>query len=108
VKNLIAYVSKTTILSIAGILLVSSVHGQEAEGERYRTSSKNPQNVYFGDAHVHTSMSLDAAAWGSSLAPDEVYRYARGEEAIPGSSRKSLGSAGTSCCRQVARRSAGL
>jgi hypothetical protein len=25
-------------------------------------------------------MSLDAAAWGSSLAPDEVYRYARGEE----------------------------
>ena len=76
-KNLIAYVLKTTLLSLASILVFSSVYAEE---KRYITPSEHPENVYFGDAHVHTSMSLDAAAWGSRLSPEEVYRYARGEE----------------------------
>jgi len=68
------------LLTIASILLVSSVHAQETGEKRYITPPDYAENVYFGDAHVHTSMSMDAAAWGASQSPEGAYRYARGEE----------------------------
>jgi hypothetical protein len=71
---------KTTLLSMDSILLVSFVHAQETQEKRYITPSKNPQNVYFGDPHVHTRISLDAAMWGTSLGPKEASEYARGAE----------------------------
>lgn len=40
----------------------------------------NPyKNVYFGDLHVHTSLSLDANLQGTRLRPFEAYTFARGE-----------------------------
>ena len=38
-----------------------------------------PQNVYFGDTHLHTSWSADAGMAGATLGPDYAYRFARGE-----------------------------
>jgi hypothetical protein len=38
-----------------------------------------PNNVYFGDTHLHTSYSADAGMIGNTLGPDEAYRFARGE-----------------------------
>jgi len=38
-----------------------------------------PQNVYFGDTHLHTSWSADAGLAGATLGPDFAYRVARGE-----------------------------
>jgi hypothetical protein len=38
-----------------------------------------PQNVYFGDTHLHTSWSADAGLAGATLGPDVAYRVARGE-----------------------------
>ncbi len=38
-----------------------------------------PQNVYFGDTHLHTSYSFDAGMIGDKLGPDEAYRFAKGE-----------------------------
>jgi hypothetical protein len=39
-----------------------------------------PTKVLWGDTHVHTSLSLDARAFGVILGPEEAYRFARGEE----------------------------
>ncbi len=39
-----------------------------------------PQNVYFGDTHLHSSWSTDAGMAGATLGPEEAYRFARGEE----------------------------
>ena len=39
-----------------------------------------PTNVYFGDEHVHTAVSGDAAGAGTTLGPRDAYRYARGEQ----------------------------
>ena len=39
-----------------------------------------PTEVYFGDTHVHTGMSMDAGAFGARLMPEDAHRFARGEE----------------------------
>ena len=39
-----------------------------------------PTQVYWGDTHLHTSNSLDARAFGTTLGPEEAYRLAKGEE----------------------------
>ena len=39
-----------------------------------------PTQVFWGDTHLHTGMSMDAGAFGARLSPDDAYRFARGEE----------------------------
>jgi Protein of unknown function (DUF3604) len=39
-----------------------------------------PTEVYWGDTHLHTSMSMDAGAFGARLTPEDAQRFARGEE----------------------------
>jgi hypothetical protein len=44
---------------------------------------KYPTNVFFGDTHLHTSISLDAFGDGNSkVGPDEAYRFAKGEPVV--------------------------
>ncbi len=44
------------------------------------SSSGYPTEVYFGDTHLHTELSMDAGAFGNRLGLDEAYRFAKGEE----------------------------
>ena len=69
---------KTTLLSLASFLLVLSVHAQEANEKRYITPSEHPSEVYWGDAHIHTRISIDSSLWGNTLGPADTYRYLRG------------------------------
>lgn len=39
-----------------------------------------PNNVFFGDTHLHTSYSTDAGMVGAVVGPEEAYRFARGEK----------------------------
>lgn len=39
-----------------------------------------PEQVYFGDTHLHTSNSSDAFGLGVRLGPEEALRFARGEQ----------------------------
>jgi hypothetical protein len=39
-----------------------------------------PTQVYWGDTHLHTGMSMDAGAFGARLTPEDAYRFALGEE----------------------------
>ena len=48
-----------------------------SEAERPKT---NPdRNAFFGDLHVHTALSFDASAFGTTASPSDAYRYAQGE-----------------------------
>jgi len=54
-----------------------------AAEERYSPypSKTYPRNVYFGDTHLHTNLSVDAYGFGNErLSPDEAYRFAKGDE----------------------------
>lgn len=50
--------------------------------DHYMGGEKGSRSLYFGDTHVHTSYSADAAFMGATLGPEEAYRVARGEEVI--------------------------
>lgn len=39
-----------------------------------------PDNVYWGDTHVHTALSVDGYIFGNRLMPDDAYRFAKGEK----------------------------
>ncbi len=39
-----------------------------------------PTRVLWGDTHLHTANSMDAGFTGTTLGPEEAYRFARGEE----------------------------
>ena len=39
-----------------------------------------PSQVFWGDTHLHTALSMDAGLFGAKLGLDDAYRFARGEE----------------------------
>jgi hypothetical protein len=39
-----------------------------------------PSQVYWGDTHLHTGLSMDAGLFGARLGLDDAYRFASGEE----------------------------
>jgi hypothetical protein len=39
-----------------------------------------PSNVYWGETHLHTGLSLDAGLFGNTTGHDTAYRLARGEQ----------------------------
>ena len=44
-----------------------------------------PDQVFWGDTHLHTSYSTDAGMIGNQLGPDEALRFAKGEKVIASS-----------------------
>ena len=72
---------------LGGLCLSLCASFAQAEAPRhaavksYAPPVANPMEVYFGDPHIHTSISADAAMWGNTLSLEDTYRFGRGEEA---------------------------
>jgi hypothetical protein len=72
------YISFAFMLLIQPFLVVA----QENEADPYSpyVGRDYPTDVYFGDTHLHTSVSLDGFGDGNTtVGPDEAYRWAKGE-----------------------------
>ena len=79
-------------LALAAILFIPSAHAQSdiqlneeniVIGKKEYSPYANgafPTNVYFGDTHLHTSLSMDAGTFGNRLGLEESYRFTRGEQ----------------------------
>ena len=84
-KKVIAFI----ILAILYTSITSSIASSDSEGPAdvakgfspYANSTQ-PNNVYWGDTHLHTGLSLDAGLFGNTTGPDEAYRFAKGEQVI--------------------------
>jgi len=72
--------NKTIALSVCGIALVATSYSHAGE-KNYSpyVNQSFPQNVYFGDTHLHTSYSADAGMVGNTTTPEQAYRVAKGE-----------------------------
>ena len=60
------------------------VLNQVYPGKTYSPYAKRrfPSQVFWGDTHLHTGLSLDAGVFGNTLRPDDAYKLAKGEEII--------------------------
>lgn len=70
------------VLLIAGMAAGAGVPAAraDAEGTAPLCAAHDPlRRAYFGDVHVHTRHSLDAATQGTRNGPHDAYRFARGE-----------------------------
>src|SRR6516162_1499492 len=77
--------STATLTAVAQVMLPSSdsqTLNKAYTGKVYSPYAKRDfaNNVYFGDTHLHTDVSMDAGAFGDRLGPDVAYRFARGEQ----------------------------
>ena len=52
-------------------------------------NTEYPEQVYWGDQHLHTSWSGDAGAAGTVVGPEEALRFAMGEEVKSNSGQKA-------------------
>jgi hypothetical protein len=76
---------KRTLLSLAILSSTASISFASSEGSNAAAKTYSPMantthatNVYWGDSHLHTGLSLDAGLFGNTLGPDDAYRLARG------------------------------
>jgi hypothetical protein len=44
-----------------------------------------PDQIFWGDTHLHTGLSMDAGLFGARLGLDDAYRFARGDEVMASS-----------------------
>jgi hypothetical protein len=89
--NLIRRIRVQALGIISSILCITSLAAQDFGGapdpEVFEKPSYSPyanrnfpDNVYWGDTHLHTTLSFDAGAFGNRLGPEDAYQFARGDE----------------------------
>jgi hypothetical protein len=79
-------------IAICGGLAALALHGPGQARQGARTEPSTPpggtyrsdippdrRQAFFGELHLHTTMSFDAWTFGTKVTPDEAYRFARGE-----------------------------
>ncbi len=55
--------------------------GQPYSEDRSPCADRDPlRQAFWGELHVHSALSMDAWLWDVRNGPDDVYRFARGEE----------------------------
>lgn len=80
--------TKPLIISLASAIAAATVavnaqdtHTMPKPGVKYSPYPEEnfPNQVFFGDTHLHTGYSTDAGMVGCTLGPEDAYRFARGE-----------------------------
>jgi len=67
---------------LCGFLIANTtnVHASPAGDGVADSDLAFPAQVFFGDTHVHTSLSGDAFALGTRLLPEDAYQFAKGKK----------------------------
>ncbi len=74
------YRTTNTIIPASDEIITFPALPEPSDSRPLSTPNRNPdRNAYFGDLHVHTTLSFDASAFGTTASPADAYRYAQGE-----------------------------
>ena len=66
-------------IALALALAVAPAMAEEAPYSPY-AERDYPTGLFWGETHLHSALSADAGGGGTSLMPEDLYRFARGEE----------------------------
>ncbi|WP_417591989.1 DUF3604 domain-containing protein [Parasphingorhabdus sp.] len=66
----------TAALALSGCSKIDN----DDDGSTEVTNTEYPEQVYWGDTHLHTDNSIDAFGFGNRLDAENALRFARGEE----------------------------
>lgn len=69
------------ILALSLPVTAQDAHGPSTNKIEYSPYPGNdyPNQIFFGETHLHTSYSADAGLVGATLPPDDAYRFAKGQ-----------------------------
>jgi len=83
-RNVLALRRAIGVNLACAALALAGCSGETTQGEASEEApsllNTGERQVFFGDLHLHTSYSLDAAAAKTNTTPDDAYTYAKGEE----------------------------
>ena len=79
--RLLIAVSMLAIAACSQTQKASQPQAEDSAESAYLPDSnrKYPERVLWGDEHVHSAWSADAALSGATLGPEDAVRFARGE-----------------------------
>ncbi|MFM5950239.1 MAG: DUF3604 domain-containing protein, partial [Novosphingobium sp.] len=75
-----AIVSAALLLASTSLVTGCDKLGQAGGSKAEVKNTAYPEQVYWGDTHLHTSNSVDAFGFGNRLDPEAALRFAKGEE----------------------------
>ena len=76
------YRMRLPLVILAAMYCAAGAESSIAKEEYYSppTRTSHPTQVYWGDTHLHTTLSVDSAGRGNeALTPNAAYRFARGD-----------------------------
>ena len=75
---------KPLIIAITLLTVATSTYATANEDKEYSPylDQSLPNQVFWGDTHLHTSFSTDAGLVGNRVGPDKALRFAKGEKVI--------------------------
>ncbi len=72
--------AKQLYLMVLGLVACTAFATEHVPSYSPNLKQEHPTRLLWGDTHLHTNLSVDAAAGGNTrFGPDEAYRLARGE-----------------------------
>ena len=89
--KLLLVIVAITALTLPRVALAQDIGNPDLEvikglypGKTYSPYAQRtfPSNVYWGETHLHTGISLDAGLFGNTTGHELAYRFARGEEVV--------------------------
>ena len=89
--KLLLVVIAITVITLPRVALAQDIGNPDLEvikglypGKTYSPYAQRtfPSNVYWGETHLHTGISLDAGLFGNTTGHELAYRFARGEEVV--------------------------
>ena len=97
VQNLLKSIVVSTLLISAPLLATTAAQAQFSPskeslsdlypGKAYSPYAQRsfPDQVFWGDTHLHTGLSMDAGLFGARLGLEDAYQFARGDEVMASS-----------------------